>query len=466
MSTLSLLFYRLSRGKTMPRFTGDTIRFTNATVKTVVVPEGKKDKLWFDTEQPGFFIRKFKSGKATYGVKYVCRDQQRRITLGPVLPNNLDSMRKLAGDIAAKARNMGIDELAERQKARKAAKVKKLGDLLPTYLEIREKGSPDKLWKKLRPNSLSDVVRYLKRAWQPFHALSPDAVTRQMVIDRMAELTAESGPIASKRAHAALSTFFAWLIHNNHCSVANPTMGIKLAKEEPRSRTLAENELVYVWLAAGDDDFGVIVKLLMLTGQRLREIGNLEWLEIELEKRQIELPEPRTKNGKPHLVPLSAPALALLRGILRHEARRLVFPGCRGSGMTTYSRHKDKLDKRIAELRGGVPLPPWRLHDLRRSVVTQLSESRERRVKRGHLEEIETYCFAQPHVVEAIVNHISGAAKAGVAGNYNKAIYLPERKAALEQWAAHLIGLIERHMTTLQDTTAKNLVAAAPSRSA
>src|SRR5262249_4438080 len=208
----------------MPSFTGDNIKLTNATVKALVVPEGKKDKLWFDTEQRGFFVRKFKSGKATYGVKYVCRDVQRRITLGPVLPNNVEKMRELAGDIAAKARHAGTDEIEERRKARKAAKVQTLGDLLP--------------WKKLRPNSLSDAVRYLKQAWQPFYALSPEAVTRQMVIDRMAELTTDSGPIAAKRAHAALSTFYAWQIHNNHCSVAKPTMGIRLAKEEPRSRAL------------------------------------------------------------------------------------------------------------------------------------------------------------------------------------------------------------------------------------
>ena len=244
----------------MPRFTGDNIKLTNAAVKALVVPEGKKDKLWFDTELRGFFVRKFKSGKATDGVKYALRDgQQRRITLGPVLPSNADKMRELAADGAAKARHTGTDELAGRQKARKAAKVKKLGDLLPTYLEIREKGSPDKLCKKLRPNSLSDAVRYLKRAWQPFHALSPEAVTRQMVVDRMAEITGDSGPIAAKRAHAALSTFFAWLIHNNHCSGANPTMGIKLAKEEPRSRALTEPELVEVWLAADEigGEFGV-----------------------------------------------------------------------------------------------------------------------------------------------------------------------------------------------------------------
>src|SRR5215831_20781576 len=105
----------------MPRFTGDNIKLTNATVKALVVPEGKKDKLWFDTEQRGFFVRKFKSGKATYGVKYVCRDVQRRITLGPVLPNNVEKMRELAADIVAKSRNMGVDEVEERQKAREAA---------------------------------------------------------------------------------------------------------------------------------------------------------------------------------------------------------------------------------------------------------------------------------------------------------------------------------------------------------
>src|SRR5262249_48347742 len=133
---------------------------------------------------------------------------------------------------------------------------------------------------------LEEAKRHLKRARAPFHRLAPDDVTRDKVKDRMKELTDTSGPIRPKRAHAYLSTFYAWLIHNNQCGGANPCMGIKLGKEEPRSRTLSEPELVDVWLAAGEDDFGVIVKLLILTGQRLREIGDLEWLEIDLEKRQ------------------------------------------------------------------------------------------------------------------------------------------------------------------------------------
>jgi hypothetical protein len=70
-------------------------------------------------------------------------------------------------------------------------------------------------------------------------------------------------------------------------------------------------------------------------------------------------------------------------------------------------------------------MPDWTLHDLRRSFVTHISE----------------HGFAQPHVVEAIVNHISGA-KAGVAGIYNRATYAIEKREALQRWATHLSSLL------------------------
>jgi integrase len=456
MRTPALLF----EGSAMPRFKGETITLTNATIKTLVVPDGKPDKLWFDTEPRGFFVRKFKSGKATYGVKYRCKGRQRRITLGPVLPGNLDKMRAIASEAIAQAR-VGVDMYANAKAEARAAQVKRnptLGDLLPPYLEIREKGDPEKLWKALRRNSLEDVTRYLKRAWLPLHALMPDAVTRQMIVDRMSELAIDSGPIAAKRAHAALSTYFAWLIHNNHRSGANPCMDIKLAKEERRTRTLDDAELLDVWLAADamGGEFGAIVKLLILTGQRLREIGDLEWAEIK--DHQIELPERRTKNGKPHIIPLSAPALALLQAIPQHEGCGLVFLGRRGRGMTSYSRQKDKLDKRIATARmaaGKPPIAHWTLHDIRRSVVSGLVKSRVRDVD-GKL---QRYRFCLPHVVEMLVNHISGH-KAGVAGTYNTETYLEERREALEQWGAHLAGLV----STVHGAPAQDLMTAAPSR--
>ena len=64
---------------------------------------------------------------------------------------------------------------------------------------------------------------------------------------------------------------------------------------------------------------------------------------------------------------------------------------------------------------------PWTLHDLRRTVVTGMNE-----------------LGIAPHVVEAVVNHVSGRAKAGVAGVYNRAAYAIEKRTALQAWADHL----------------------------
>ena len=71
-------------------------------------------------------------------------------------------------------------------------------------------------------------------------------------------------------------------------------------------------------------------------------------------------------------------------------------------------------------------MPDWRLHDLRRSFVTHAND----------------LGFAQPHVIEAIANHISGHL-AGIAGTYNRAQYLAERRQALERWSAHIAALAE-----------------------
>ena len=77
-----------------------------------------------------------------------------------------------------------------------------------------------------------------------------------------------------------------------------------------------------------------------------------------------------------------------------------------------------------ARKEGHAAIPPWTLHDLRRTFVTGMVE-----------------LHVPPHVVELVVNHISGT-RAGVAGTYNRSELLPERKAALERWATHVQGLI------------------------
>ena len=117
-------------------------------------------------------------------------------------------------------------------------------------------------------------------------------------------------------------------------------------------------------------------------------------------------------------MPLSDEATAILKAIPPKADRDILF-GTGAQGFSPWSKNKHRLDERLQGM------APWTIHDLRRSFVTHMSENG----------------FAQPQVVEAIVNHVSGS-KAGVAGVYNRAAYLNEKRQALEVWGAHVAALV------------------------
>jgi integrase len=339
------------------------------------------------------------------------------MTLGKVVRGNLKAMKLEASKVLAKAR-LGTDVAAQKRAA--AGKVTvTLGELVPKYLDDRQ--------PKLRPRYYTEIKRQLEKDWKPRHAMAVDAITRQNVVDTVDDIASGQGEVAADRARAALSGLYSWLIDRGYCET-NATMNIRArAQNVGRSRVLSEAELVEVWRACLDDDYGYIIRLLILTAQRKTEVGDLSWPEIDFDKREIELPAERCKNGRTmlkngirsHVVPLAEGALAILRGIERDEGRDLVF-GRGAGGFSGWSKAKRELDDRIAAARkkAGIkkPMPAWVVHDLRRSVTTHLVESRQR-PRTG-----ETYSFAQPHVAEAITNHISGH-KSGVAGRYNKAAH-------------------------------------------
>ena len=189
-----------------------------------------------------------------------------------------------------------------------------------------------------------------------------------------------------------------------------------LIKEEA---VLTDNELRLVWQSLNGGDYATIVKLLMLTGQRLDEIAALSWQELNIADAIISLPGSSTKNRGSHEVPLAATARSLLVA-RKQNGHAQVFGE---HGYSGFSAPKLRLDKRIAELNGGTPIPPWVIHDIRRSVVTGMA-------KLG----------IAPHIIECVVNHVSGF-KRGVAGVYNKNQYAPEKAEALRKWDAHIASI-------------------------
>ena len=126
------------------------------------------------------------------------------------------------------------------------------------------------------------------------------------------------------------------------------------------------------------------------------------------------------KERQTHEVPLSDIALAILKDAIGREGREdrnMIFGGSADSSFSGWSRAKIGLDARAAYTTGA-PLAPWRLHDLRRTAATRMADLSE-----------------QPHVIEAVLNHVSGS-RAGVAGIYNRALYSAEKRQALDRWAA------------------------------
>jgi integrase len=173
---------------------------------------------------------------------------------------------------------------------------------------------------------------------------------------------------------------------------------------------LTPDELRQLWRSLGDGVFADIVRLLLLTGQRRKEIGHLTWGEIDLKRGMIVLAPARTKNGRQHELPLSAQALAILARQQRRNSSEFVF-GERG--FNVFGRAKQELDQCL-------PIADWRLHDLRRTCATGMAE-----------------LGVQPHIIEAVLNHVSGH-KAGVAGIYNRASYTEAMREALQRWADYL----------------------------
>ncbi len=388
------------------------MKLTKETVAKLKLEDGKSDQIWFDDDLPGFGVRLRAGGKAVWVMQYRVGVQQRRETLGDIRKVDLDDARKAARKRFA-AVTLGSDPAADKAQAKIKAK-RTLGAIVDEYLAFKA--------DKFRPKTMHETMRYLRKSWKPLHGVPIHKVERGDVAVHLRRIASESGGVSANRAQTALSGMYTWAMREGLCE-ANPTIATnQQADEEPRERALTDSELATVWNALPDSDYGHIVKLLILTGQRREEIGGLRRSEVDLDKRLISLPKERTKNKRPHDIPLSDSAIDVLSEC-GHRDSDFMFGRRIGrkNGFGGFAAAKQALDQAIVPA-----LAPWRLHDIRRTVATAMAD------KLG----------VQPHIVEAVLNHVSGH-KAGVAGIYNKAVYAKEKREALTLWADYVRSIVE-----------------------
>ncbi|RDV04520.1 tyrosine-type recombinase/integrase [Undibacter mobilis] len=368
----------------------------------------------------GFGARRQK-GVPVYVLKFRILGRQRFLTIGrhgsPWTPEQARrEARRLLGEVAS-----GKDPQTEKATARERA-ADTLVEIAKKYLTVAKATQ--------KPRSYLETERHLHQNWKPLHTVSVFDISRRQVAARLTQLQSERGPVAAARARAALSAMFNWAIREGWEIEVNPVFGTNKPAEPPaRERVLSGNELREIWTSCSEDDYGRIVKLLILTGQRREEVGGMRFSELDSSRTTWTIPSSRTKNRREHLVPLSAGA----RDIVPAQGGNGEFcfgEGPRRAGDTLrgfsgWSKAKRLLDDRILEKRRicdprAVPLE-WRLHDLRRTCATVMAD------RLGIL----------PHVIEAILNHVSGH-KAGVAGVYNRAKYITTARDALSLWAEYL----------------------------
>jgi integrase len=379
--------------------------------------------LW-DSAVTGFGAKRGKTGVFYYLCKRI-GGTQRQMGIGrhgsPWTPDMARAeARRLLVQIHA-----GTDPLAQRN----APAPETFGAAMERYLT----------WKQgeVRPRSFEEVERHLRHHAKPLHRLPLGEVNRRTIAQLLGEVEAR-GKVARNRARTSISAMFRWAISEGLVE-HNPVSGTGVAAEVSRDRVLTPAELSAIWAALPDSQFGDIVRLLILTGQRREEIGWLRWDEIVGVNGvatthsvgvaaeggsllpfaagggpELRLSAERTKNRREHTVPL-APVAADILARQSRRSRRCVF-GIAADGFSGWSEAKSALDARLK-------LAHWTLHDLRRTCATGLAEL-------GVL----------PHIIETVLNHQSGHRR-GVAGIYNRATYASEVRAALERWAEYVVGL-------------------------
>ena len=389
---------------------GRPVKLTLKTVEALRLRPGKSDHIEFDDDVTGFGLRLRAGGSRTWVYQYRIGSKQRRMVLGSAKSVPLSLARENASKLEARVK-LGGDPAMDKDAARRDAD-NTVGTLVEQYLEARK--------SEWRARSETEVRRHLTKNARPLHRFPITAVTQRNIASLLSDIARESGNVSSNRVRASLYAFFGWVIREGiRLPEGNVVAYTNTREEKSRDRVLSDAELKAIWTACLDDDYGAIIRLLMLTGQRANEIAGLRW--DELHDDQIVLPGERTKNKRTHLVPLSEPARAIFAKT-EHKGRKYVF-GRDDTGFSGWGKAQPKLDARVAEKQGS-KLPHWTPHDLRRTAATRMAE-----------------LGVQPHIIEAVLNHVSGH-KGGVAGIYNRATYDKEKREALNLWAAHLLAVI------------------------
>jgi integrase len=404
---------------------------------SALVPMGNKRLRIWDTQAKDFLARVTSHAAISF---YVCRrikgqKQPLETLIGRYPDVSLADARDKADD-ATRHMKKGVDPREREAEERKAkAEKKKAEEALKAnvFANVAETFIKRYVATKRTAGPIAQLVRreFINR-WgtKPINEITrADAIA-------MIEQIAEHSPSAAHQAKIYGSLLFDWAIERDTYGLtASPFSAIKVSRLIPdlpgrRDRVLDDTEMRLVWRAAWPADFtaedvypvGQFVRLLLVLGCRRGELAEMTWNEVDLAKATWLLKGERTKNGDPRAFPLPHLAVEILAAMPRFTGPYVFSTTYGKRPISGFAKIKQALDRRITKLSGGEPMAGWRLHDLRRSMRTNLSA-----------------LAILPIVAELMIGH----RQRGIAAVYDLHAYEAEQRAGFEAWCKRLIGLVE-----------------------
>ena len=297
--------------------------------------------------------------------------------------------------------------------------------------------------RRTAPEVAAIIARELTPVWgsRPVAEITERDVTRlvQAIVDRGGDGATgkrkTGGPYAARHAFAAARLLFGWAHRAPQRLIAvDPTAGVRPESLHgaplARERVLADAEVPPVWRAAlaTPYPYGPLVQLLFLTGARLREIAEASWGEVDLDAETLTVPTSRAKMKVAHVIPLTPAALEIVRTLPRFDGKdagRFLFSTTAGRRpISGFSKFRASFNRRLASILEAEGLPamsPFTLHDIRRSVRTNLSSLR-----------------VLPVVAEMVIGH----QQKGIEAVYDLHRYDKEKREALRKWERKLLSLV------------------------
>jgi integrase len=366
----------------MPR-----VSLTDLLVQRIKPPERGQIDYW-DASLPSFGVRVSKGGSKTFVV--LVHGNRKSIGRYPVV-----SLKKARDE----ARRVLYEPATYAQTAVLPATYQEAVD---RYLTVKA--------VELRPSTLRDYKRLLSRFDFP---LTIDEIRPYQVADALDRFTRQTD---KSLAFTVLKVFFGWCVAREYCR-SNPMQNLKKPKlPAARERVLFDDELVAIWNACDElGKYGVLVRILLVTGQRAGQIARLRasWIK----DGEIHFPASVMKNKREHVCPIGNLAKYTLLNVIPVDDYYFSPVTAVGRPFSAWSKSKAKLDSLVQ-------LDPWRLHDLRRTWSTNAPR-----------------LDIPPHITARILSHV--APEGGIAKVYNRYKYRQEMADAMTKMEDHILSLLQ-----------------------